>query len=191
MRAQRVHILLTLLLHTAFAAGIGAQPGSARIERGLTTLRTAGIPADTEAQLLDFLTSLTPTPLIGARIDAAIANLDALRFETRERASQQLVELGELARGALEQAAGNGGRSAETRYRARRLLERISDESHELAIEAALVVLTVRGTRRAVQPVLQATPQLTRQYQREAASAVLAQLTTNDDQQLLLSLIHI
>ena len=97
---------------------------------------------------------LTPAvPADPARVTNLVSNLDAERFEDREKASEELQRLGEQAEPALRRALA-GTPSAELRRRAEKLLAALGDDgcltpSERLRQCRALEVLERIGDREA------------------------------------------
>jgi hypothetical protein len=112
-----------------------------RAVRGLASAPKKALPLLSER--------LKPAPLVDQkRIDQLIAALESDDFTTREKATEDLGGLGELAAPALKKAA-SGDLSAEARKRVGGLLERLSSgqpAGGELRVLRALEVLEWLGT---------------------------------------------
>ena len=90
-------------------------------------------------------------PLDAQRIPRLLADLDADQFAVREKASQELEQLGELAQPALKEALA-GQPSAEVQQRVQTLLDRLSGPTPErLRVQRAVMVLEQIGTPEARQ----------------------------------------
>src|SRR5262245_59303606 len=114
------HQVLTAVVVAALAAG-AADPGSS-LAGDERALKEAGVAIDADS-LLDFFRQRTLSETTQQRLITLIKQLGADDFETRERATKELIGLGAHARAALEQAVNDP--DAEVSARAKRCLAAI------------------------------------------------------------------
>jgi WD40 repeat protein len=116
------------------------------------------------------------TPAVGKRVAALIAELGNDEFTTRNRAEQDLADMRDSARKALETAL-QPETDLEIRYRLRRLLQMITAPSPRLLQELrAVMVLEARGTPAARQLLRRLAGGLPEARLTEEAAAALRRL---------------
>jgi hypothetical protein len=149
MRPIRVSYLLTCLSFTAAVPARGAAPGD--IWRGpeVELFRKATLPSD-DRSLLALLRQRSPRPedLVQAR--KLVALLGSENFQERERASEQLRDLGPIALPVLK--ANVKHRDVEVARRVRPLLaeaERVQRVERDLRLPLARAALRLLVRRRA------------------------------------------
>jgi hypothetical protein len=122
-------------------------------EDGVRSYRAVWRLAAADPSVVAFLAQrLRPVPRVeGERLTRLIAELDSDRFETRDRAAEELQRLGERAEPALRQALA-GRSSLEVRRQLKTLLERLEAgtiSSEQLHMLRAVEVLETIGTTEA------------------------------------------
>jgi RNA polymerase sigma factor (sigma-70 family) len=112
--------------------------------------RLSASPAEALPWLRDHLQPVAAMPIDEKRLDQLLSELDSNHFEIRERASQEIAQLGEFARPALDRALSRTS-SVEVRSRIQQLVEKCAPARSPECLRAlrAIELLELIGTAEA------------------------------------------
>ncbi len=174
MRLGRPMLMLAAMVGLMPSGAAGAEDEALQADEQL--VRSAGLKAD-GAFLLDFFRKRTVTEVDQVRLEALIRQLGASRYRDREKASAELVEIGPLARHALERA--RGAADLEVARRAGRVLKRIDNGPNAAVLAAAARLLAARRPPEAAGALLAFLP-FAEDGLREDVRAALVPLALHD-----------